>query len=266
MVVTIYKNGQEQDLEAFRIKIAIPDDKKRAMHDYVASHEQRVNECIPRLDQDGSRWYDPSYNFKEAMDRFLRYATYIENLLDQPYVPLKNTLEQMNDYTCWLSFKPDGFTCYRELNCSMYYAEKLIRLGLPIRLSNEEKERILEAEEEIYNNDDQLIIKMLSRHKNLGLPTTLDPGKKENLERMLTGSRRLLFNNWLVCAALRAGLDIPPLFSEDIEYPIRTWIKGDEAEMQKLYACRFDRLPIDFNSYCLGEYISAMHHLHRLLD
>lgn len=167
-------------------------------------------------------------------------------------------------YDAWLSW--GGWA--GEVNQSMYNLEKMVRLGLKAELGEFEKRRIFHVEEEFYQTEPFTYVKMLSRHKTLGLPTEIDPERKRNLEEIFEKQRGELYNNWSCAAAQRAGLLLPPLDARFVEIQIAAWIEGDPIAKEQAIVWRMmgGKWPDEKNpEFLIIEYITTAHHLRRLL-
>lgn len=287
MITIVNQAGEEQDIRPYQARIIIPPEKKAEIRLLVEQKERELNACEPTIAPDQSVWYPAE--FKELMQSFLVTATYAENLLDAPYRPSEQTIGQMAEFCdSWISLQ-SGFG--EKVNDDMYFFEKTARLGGRIRLNDSQRRRILEVEDYFYQrgegcytaNPEQLnsdvaryamlYVKLLSRHRVLGLSTDIDPDRRKNLEGLLAKKPSLMYNNWLGCSAKRAGLALPPFLDDVLNAPIKTWVEQDATALDNAVRFYADTNPIaaikikdDYDGFLLGEYVMAQHHLHRLLD
>jgi len=168
----------------------------------------------------------------------------------------------------------------------MYNLEKMVRLGLVDRFKEEvgsavdshQAQEILAVENSYYRYGDIIswgqLIKMLSRHKVLGLPD-IDGQRKDALQRAWFDdpSIKVPGNMWIDASAKRAGFRLPPILAESLDETIKTWIEQDPTLLERKleYKClgnpEFrEKIEADRDGFVFYEYISTMHHLHRLLD
>lgn len=236
MVTIIDEQGREQDIEPYRRRIVVPDERKNEIHDWVEAREREFKECSPLNHGE----------FERLVRGFMRGATYSENLLDSPHKASEDALKIVTGYCGYLlPFRGD----YEQINRAMYFVEKAVRIGADVRLGESDRETIRNIEGELLRaggEDHGRLVKMLSRHRVLGLP---EPEKevKKCLEDSFCSA--LVFWDWLGCAVFRAGLRLPPIYSWEVDREIKARI---EQKQEKV-----------FN---LDIYVSGMHHLHRLLN
>ncbi len=235
MVTIVDGHIKEQDIEPYRKRIVVSDERKSEIYSWVAARERELEECPlnPR-------------EFERLMQSFMRRAAYTENLLNLPYKASEDTLQKVAVYCDYLlPLRGD----YWQINRAMYHVEKAIRIGADIKLGECDVETITALEGELFRAGEEeehgRLVKMLSRHRVLGLSEP-ETEVKKCLEPLPSP---LIFLDWLGCAALRAGLRLEPIYSRKLDRKI-------EVQVEQKQEKNFD----------LSLYVSGMHHLHRLLN
>ncbi len=235
MATIIDGQGREEDIEPYRRRIVVPDERKSEIYDWVEVREREFKE-YSQLNHG---------EFERLIRSFMGRATYTGNLLDLPYKASEDALQKVADYCGYLlPLRGD----YDKINRAMYHVEKAIRIGADVRLGECDRETIMALERELFRaggEEHGRLVKMLGRHKVLGLPEP-ETEVKKCLEPIPS---QLIFWDWMGCAALRAGLRLEPIYSWQLNRKIEV---GIEQKQEK--------------SFDLDLYVSGMHHLHRLLD
>ena len=281
MITLVNSRREVQDIKPYRARIYIPQTKISEIESFIKQRETELNGCKPFIAEDESRWYPK--NFGKLTENFLRDRSYAENLLPSLPTLSETTVLQIYDYwDSWLG---------GDINRTMYYLEKIVRLGFDkLALKGEEpfqnhwKERIFALEDELYDRTKEicefdtktlnsvnwdnrsgpkLLIKMLGRHETLGLP--VENEQKEKLQDILQRAPWIMYYYWVACSAKRLGLTLPPYSSEHVDCQIKAWIEHDEKELKGgllEFNIRTEKPEKDIFFF----YLAALHHLHRLLD
>ncbi len=235
MATIIDGQGREEDIEPYRRRIVVPDERKSEIYDWVEVREREFKE-YSQLNHG---------EFERLIRSFMGRATYTGNLLDLPYKASEDALQKVADYCGYLlPLRGD----YEQINRAMYLVEKAVRIGVDVGLGESDREIIRNIEGKLLRaggEEHDRLVKMLGRHRVLGLPEP-ETEVKKCLEPIPSHP---IFWNWLGCAALRAGLRLQPIYSWQLNLEIEVRV---EQKQEKNF---------DFEHY-----VSGMHHLHRLLD
>lgn len=268
--MTIILTSQEnKDLESYRSKLIIPSGKLDEIRTFLTDKEKELNSIDP----------DCCGDFYPFFKWFLVTCSYTQNILNPKHDVSNRTLDTMEEFAEYLEFDNPWF--YGIANESMYYFEKLVRLGFKGRLKESDVQKILETEKKyIKDHDIGTYIKMLSRHKMLEIPLDLDPKKKHELEGYLDfnytyhsndPNKNYHFSNLgFLAAGKRAGLNISKIREEDLEYWINIGLEhNNKVEVARQLTRRErtreeTRLKLTNEQKFLELYIFTMHHLKRV--
>lgn len=257
MITLIDSAGQEVDPAPYRERLIVPSSKQDEIRQWVTQAEQQIHENSAET---------------TGVREFLRRFTYTQNLLDEPYQPLTNSLAEITDYGTSLLPLPAGIYYAAEVNKRMYPLEKIARLGIQLQLSPEDRENITGVENYYYTADEEKrlrLIKMLGRYAKLGLPE-IDPERKKCLQEILM-SDRLIFPDWLGCSALRAGFTLPPCPVGAIAYHIQERVEQERNNLEEVLVFGYvifnheeRRQMMQDKEKQLDAYVNGVHHLKRL--
>lgn len=252
MVILVDARGREVDVAHYKVRLSVPPARQVEIRDYLASLESIAQ---------NSRYF---------LEDFLRYCTYAENLLDNPYSISQKTFKLMESDRGSYKITEGSLDSYHHFT---YYLAKMIRLGANVHLSEEEKRIIVAQVERLYlNRDYSNFIKGWNRNKDLGLPFELPEERKQELERYLdkTAPGISTFKIWrsgiisLLAAAKRCDLSLPKLDSRAIDEEISLLIWQDEQKFREHFEFGdTETIPMEFR---LREYIGSAHHLRRLFN
>ena len=212
---------------------------------------------------------------------FVGGATYSENILDEQYHVSDESFRLMHQWRKEfnLAEADNKNTSHDFIGEKCYDLAKMMRLGAPVHLSQNEKKLVLEKEEELFKTGDYgEFISYWNRNKDLRIRSKLPAATRRVLEQDIISSlvngknsfgmewpevpiafHQLVHN--LSCAR-RIGLRVPPLESTLIEWWIDNLI--DQKGEEELGRMTGYESPID-PEVKLNFYICYTHHLRRIL-